>query len=217
MRIFRKNNKFADAMLAIKDLGRREAAFTMIEIAIALAVIAIALVAIIGVFPSGLNIRKDNRTDTLIYNDARFYMEAIKNGARGLINFNQFVDEVNGRSAAGMTPEEIIGMLSRPNVPNAAIVRSLAGSPSEMATETKDLAFRYQLISEVREFQTGTQYAGALQTNLYELILTFRWPVKGNGVVITNSATKRTFRTLVSGRLIQETNTSGETLWFFEK
>jgi len=180
----------------------------MIEIAIALAVIAIALVAIIGVFPSGLNIKRDNRTDTLIFNDARFFIEAIKNGVRGVTNLNQFVDEVNGRNAAEMTPEQIIGLLSRPNVPNVAIVRSLAGVPSEMTQETKDLAFRYMLIVELHEFQGGTQ-------NLYDLILTFRWPVRGDGSVVVNSATMRTFRTLVYGRLIQ-TNVGGDTLWFFE-
>lgn len=214
MRILIGKNSIAAAKPLFKN-KRPERGFTMVEIAIALAVIAIALVAIIGVFPSGLNIRRDNRTDTLIFNDARFFMEAIKNGAHGLIDLNQFVDEVNGRNATGMTPEQIIGLLSRPNEPNVAIVRSLAGTPSEMAKETKDLAFRYQLISEVREFQSGTQYAASLQTNLYELKLTFRWPVRGDGSVVTNQATTRTFRTLVSGRLTQ-TNISGETLWFFE-
>ncbi len=69
----------------------------MVEIAIALAVIGIALVAIIGVLPSGFNIGRDNRTDTRIYNDARFFIEAIKNGARGVNNLEQFVDEINGK------------------------------------------------------------------------------------------------------------------------
>lgn len=215
MRIIRKNQKFDCLLQKESRCGHGEYAFTMIEIAIALAVIAIALVAIIGVFPSGLNIRRDNRTDTLIYNDARFFMEAIKGGARGLMNFSLFVDEINGRSATGMSPEEIIGQLSRPNAQNVAIVRSLAGTPSEMAMETKDMAFRYQLVCEVREFQNGSQYAASLQTNLYELKLTFIWPVLANGNIATPSR-KQTFRTLISGRLVQETNVSGNTLWFFE-
>jgi prepilin-type N-terminal cleavage/methylation domain-containing protein len=215
MRILTGKNLLTASNAPYGNRTRGERGFTMIEIAIALAVIAIALVAIIGVFPSGLNIKRDNRTDTLIFNDARFFMEAIKNGARGVMDLSQFVDAVNGRNAAGMTPEQIIGLLSRPNVPNVAIVRSLAGVPSEMTQETKDLAFRYMLISELREFQSGTQYSASLHTNLYELKLTFRWPVRGDGSVVTNSATTRTFRTLVSGRLIQ-TNVGGDTLWFFE-
>jgi len=215
MRILTGKNLLTASDAPCGNKTRGEGGFTMIEIAIALAVIAIALVAIIGVFPSGLNIKRDNRTDTLIFNDARFFMEAIKNGARGVMDLSQFVDEVNGRNAAGMTPEQIIGLLSRTNVPNVAIVRSLAGVPSEMTQETKDLAFRYMLISELREFQSGTQYSASLHTNLYELKLTFRWPVRGDGSVVTNSATTRTFRTLVSGRLIQ-TNVGGDTLWFFE-
>ena len=38
-------------------------AFTMIEIAICLAIIGIALVAIIGVLPLGMNVQRDNREE----------------------------------------------------------------------------------------------------------------------------------------------------------
>ncbi|HLZ53286.1 MAG TPA: prepilin-type N-terminal cleavage/methylation domain-containing protein, partial [Verrucomicrobiae bacterium] len=37
--------------------------FTMVEIAICLAIIGIALVAIIGVLPAGLNVQRDNREE----------------------------------------------------------------------------------------------------------------------------------------------------------
>ncbi len=56
-------------------------AFTMIEIAIAIGVIGFALVAIIGILPTGLNVQKDNREDTIINQDANFFMQAIRNGA----------------------------------------------------------------------------------------------------------------------------------------
>ncbi|MGB9602349.1 MAG: type II secretion system protein [Limisphaerales bacterium] len=191
--------------------------FTMIEIAIALAVIGIALVAIIGVLPSGFNIRRDNRTDTLIYNDARFFMEAIKSGARGVANLEQYVDSVNGVPAAGLTSRDIIGMLSEPDRQNVAIVRSLAGTPSEMAQETKDLAFRYQLTCELIGFPNGTDYASSLKTNLYELKLTFNYPVRGDGSVVDRPSNRRTFRTMISGNLTVETNTSGKTLYFFKR
>jgi type II secretory pathway pseudopilin PulG len=58
-----------------------ERAFTMIEIAIAIGVIGFALVAIIGVLPTGMNVQKDNREDTLISQDAPYFLDAIRSGA----------------------------------------------------------------------------------------------------------------------------------------
>jgi type II secretory pathway pseudopilin PulG len=55
--------------------------FTMIEIAISIGVIGFALVAIIGILPAGMNVQKDNREDTVINQDANFFMQAIRNGA----------------------------------------------------------------------------------------------------------------------------------------
>ena len=69
-------------------------AFTMIEIAIALAVIAFALVAIIGVLPTGLNVQKDNREDTIVNQDGPYWLEAIRTGAQGLDHLTNYVDTV---------------------------------------------------------------------------------------------------------------------------
>ncbi len=66
-------------------------AFTMIEIAISLAVIGFALVAIIGVLPIGMNVQKDNREDTIINQDATVFMNAIRNGAQGLDDLTNYV------------------------------------------------------------------------------------------------------------------------------
>ncbi len=55
--------------------------FTMIEIAISIGVIGFALVAIIGILPSGMTVQKDNRQDTIINQDANFFMQAIRRGA----------------------------------------------------------------------------------------------------------------------------------------
>jgi type II secretory pathway pseudopilin PulG len=62
--------------------GNCESAFTMVEIAICLAIIGIALVAIIGVLPLGINVQKENREETLINQDATVLVEAIRSGAR---------------------------------------------------------------------------------------------------------------------------------------
>jgi prepilin-type N-terminal cleavage/methylation domain-containing protein len=68
-----------------------ENAFTMVEIAICLAIIGIALVAIIGVLPLGLNVQRDNREETVINQDATVFTEAIRGGARGLDDLANYV------------------------------------------------------------------------------------------------------------------------------
>ena len=71
--------------------SRARRAFTMIEIAISLAVIGFALVAIIGVLPIGMNVQKDNREETIINQDATVFMDAIRNGAQGLDDLTNYV------------------------------------------------------------------------------------------------------------------------------
>jgi len=66
-------------------------AFTLIEIAISLAVIGFALVAIIGILPSGMSVQKDNRQETIIDQDATIFIDAIQNGAHGLDDLTNYV------------------------------------------------------------------------------------------------------------------------------
>jgi prepilin-type N-terminal cleavage/methylation domain-containing protein len=75
---------------SIKNHGFQRA-FTMIEIAICLAIIGIALVAIVGVLPLGMNVQKENREGTIINQDATVFLEAIRNGARGLNDLTNYV------------------------------------------------------------------------------------------------------------------------------
>jgi type II secretory pathway pseudopilin PulG len=63
----------------------------MVEIAISLAVIGIALVAIIGVLPIGMNTQRDNREETIINQDATILIEAIRSGSRGLDDLTNYV------------------------------------------------------------------------------------------------------------------------------
>jgi type II secretory pathway pseudopilin PulG len=118
-----------------------ERAFTMVEIAIAIGVIGFALVAIIGLLPRGLTVQKTTREDTVISQDAAYFLDAIRNGAV-VTNFNQFTNAahsldfltnyvqsirfdyiVNGLTNANEGPivysnftsgAEIIGLLSTP-------------------------------------------------------------------------------------------------------
>lgn len=63
----------------------------MMEIAISLAIIGIALVAIIGVLPIGMNVQQDVRQQTIIGQDANVLMEAIRNGSLGLDDLTNYV------------------------------------------------------------------------------------------------------------------------------
>ncbi len=58
----------------------RASAFTMVEIAISLAIIGFALVAIIGALPTGMTVQRDNREETIINQDASVFMDAIRHG-----------------------------------------------------------------------------------------------------------------------------------------
>jgi type II secretory pathway pseudopilin PulG len=77
-----------------------ELAFTMIEIALAIGVIGFALVAIIGILPAGLNVQKDNREDTLISQDAPYFLDAIRNGVvvsnNSSVNYEAILTNENG-------------------------------------------------------------------------------------------------------------------------
>src|SRR2546426_366578 len=81
----------AAAGTAARRAGRDEAAFTMVEIAISLAVIGFALVAIIGVLPTGMTVQRENREETIINQDATYFAEALRNGAHGLDDLTNFV------------------------------------------------------------------------------------------------------------------------------
>lgn len=67
----------------------------MIEIALCLAIIGVALVAIIGVLPIGMNVQKDNREETIVNQDATLLMDAIRTGAQGLNDLTNYVYEIS--------------------------------------------------------------------------------------------------------------------------
>lgn len=67
------------------------AAFTMMEIAISLAIIGIALVAIIGVLPIGVNVQQSNRQQTIIGQDASVIAEDIRNGSLGANDLTNYI------------------------------------------------------------------------------------------------------------------------------
>lgn len=81
--------------LPVRRTPGPDSAFTMVEIAICIAIIAFALVAIIGVLPTGLQVQKQNREDTIIQQEGAFWIEAIRSGAQGLDYLTNLVDVIH--------------------------------------------------------------------------------------------------------------------------
>ena len=90
-----RNEKTAAVKLrAPHSVLRTAAGFTMIEIAICLAIIGFALVAIIGVLPLGMHTQLDVREETIINQDATVLLEAIRTGARGADDLTNHVYQI---------------------------------------------------------------------------------------------------------------------------
>ncbi len=188
-----------------------------------LAIVAFALVAIIGVMPFGLDVQKNNREDTIMSQDAALIMEAIRGGynsANLTVLSSAFLAISNSSVPLPTnTPIEIIKRLSIPrwdttNVVNPAVpiraeFRAMSGNLGDSAAGASQVAFSYIVTSEVTNY-TGVPNNPALNfhltNNLYEVKLTFQWPVYdgpapfptrfGNGKLVV--------RTLVSGLLTND-------------
>ena len=170
--------------------GRGRRAFTMIEIALSLAVIGFALVAIIGILPTGMNVQRENREDTIIAQDATMFLEAIRGGQRGLDDLTNYVFAITNYGVfppRGYTPNtpyaitngyRIIGLLSRPKYLSdvrgrvlsnhmVAFVRSMSGQAGEKAPQTnqtvRQFAFSYRLI--LANVPAITNYFDPISTN----------------------------------------------------
>lgn len=109
----------------------------MIEVALSLAIVAFALVAILGVLPTGMQVQRDNREDTLINLDGMFLLETLRSGSRGVDDLTNYVESISiatgkftneftnlqGPLAPGVTlggpllnGETIVGLLSKPQL-----------------------------------------------------------------------------------------------------
>lgn len=81
----------------MKDISKirikAEAAFTMVEVALSIAIVAFAMVAIIGVLPTGFQVQRDNREETIVNQDGTYLLEAIRGGV-GLDELTNFVERI---------------------------------------------------------------------------------------------------------------------------
>jgi type II secretory pathway pseudopilin PulG len=190
---------------------RHNAAFTMIEIAIAIGVIAFALIAIIGVLPTGMQVQRDNRQDTIINQDGAYLLDAIRTSAQGVIDLAQFAEIIDGMPAAGMNSAEIISRIAEPDSvgPRTNVFRAITGPATQRSDPGAGVpTFRYLLLSDVRPvWSLHTNVPVELQTahwtnvveNTYEVRLVFLWPLLPNSANIADASHKQVFRTLISG------------------
>jgi type II secretory pathway pseudopilin PulG len=58
----------------------RQGGFTVSEVVLAIGVVAFGLVAVLGVLPAGLSVVKDNREETIIRYEARYWINALRAG-----------------------------------------------------------------------------------------------------------------------------------------
>ena len=211
----------------------------MIEIAISLAIIGIALVAIIGVLPYGMNAQRANREQTVINQDATVFLEAIRNGAGGGADLTNYVYAITNEDYPGNGPNinftnnaEIIGLLSTPSYPTQGItnrmvayVHSISGPAVEKPPQDNPIlrqdSFSYWILCTLAPVQTDTNflnepYYRQLTANLHELRLTFLWPQEPNGR-LAPFPSRQTYRLLVGGQISQTNyNRLGQTLYFFQ-
>lgn len=204
--------------------GQRVAAFTMLELALCLGIIGVALVAIIGVLPTGMQVQRDNREDTIIYQDAGYFMAAMRGGDNTNMNDTLATNlswikiYKNGilldpKSTGGqytytngsISGSDIIGMLSLPSAIYGVQAKFWAstGPVASSAPINRNFAFSYLLTPEVVAYSAPLSvdpaYAEKLTNNLYEVRLNLRWPVLANG---NAGSGRKTFRTMVSGNLV---------------
>jgi hypothetical protein len=181
---------------------RASAGFTLVEIAISVAVIAFALVAIVGLLPLGMETQRDNRQETIINHDGTFLLEAIRAGAANLDDLPRFVDSVNGLALPnGSTGADVVRALSVVNSTNTAIMRAISGAASVRSSAMKEFAMHYKVVAQVfpASIDPASNYSPDLARNLYEVRLALYWPVVLATGVVPDGAHRQVFRTVVSG------------------
>lgn len=247
--------------------SRRAAAFTMVELALCIAIIAFAMVAIIGVLPAGLGVQRQNREETIIDQDASVLLEAIRNGAVGFDDLTNYVDYIvvaRNRFGDGSQktngfkgpfydlvpgaspgpapwstlgyPEQVVGLLSLPRIDylptrtnanrltnqnyvtaqfrafsgalNEKVLPQTAGAQPSPAQLSE--AFRYLLTVDLVPLAARpTNHMDRLaifqqqimEDTLYDLKLTFQWPVFGKEIPAQVGGNQKVYRTQVQGQM----------------
>lgn len=158
----------------VRRLGRPgEAGFTMVEIALSIAVVAFAMVAILGVLPTGLQVQKDNREETIINAEGTYLLEAIRSGKdqAGVLSNSVYFLKINyldgssdvfsapNNNPLGIQAQLLVGLLSTPRsttqqgVSNVVVwLRALNNTAIDRDIEARDNTFRYQAVLEIEPY-----------------------------------------------------------------
>ncbi len=237
------------------------AAFTMVEIALCIAIVAIAMVAIMGVMPTGLNVQKQNREDTIIDQEAQILLDAIRGGSMRYQELTNYLDYIvvthqptngaatiaafRGRffdwpansalaaldqvpSGRQLLPEDIVGLLSLPKLDvrqnrfgtNQVIaqLRAFTGPLDEKVrpvatgtprTDRLDFAFRYQVTAEISLLPAGPELQPPYvardfgQRPVYDVRLTFQWPIYQSAGEFRVGNNQKSYHTQVAGQLVE--------------
>ncbi|PWU08585.1 MAG: hypothetical protein C5B50_29270 [Verrucomicrobia bacterium] len=65
--------------------------------------------AIIGVLPTGMQVQRDNREETIVNQDAAVWLDAIRNGQQGLDDLTNYVDAIQIDTSAYRVPNPYYG------------------------------------------------------------------------------------------------------------
>jgi len=154
------------------------AGFTLVEVALCLGIIVFALVAILGVLPTGMKVQQENLEDTVVNQDGKYLLEAIRSGSRGSDELTNYVESItiqtvngptvvytNGVPAGSMRQisngQQIVGLLSTPKFDRitgaqrivTAQVRAMTGAANMQEKSMRDFALRYRVRVETVPFE----------------------------------------------------------------
>ncbi len=78
----------------LRPRSARTDAFTMVELALCIAIVSFAMVAILGVLPLGLNVQRQNREDTIVDQEGPLWVDLIRKGGIGWDDVTNYVDYI---------------------------------------------------------------------------------------------------------------------------
>jgi type II secretory pathway pseudopilin PulG len=178
MQIIPKHSRINGTFLGASKHLSSVRGFTMVEVALSIAIVAFAMVAIIGIMPTGFEAQRLNREETVINQDGTLFMEAIRNGALGFNELTNFVDSItisnhmgnvrsigvaeNARNFADAIPltnsHFILGMLSTPQLEVVDVRRNGAViySTNEVSAMVRAISGSAGQRFQVRDFQENS-------------------------------------------------------------
>jgi hypothetical protein len=101
--------------------SRGVAAFTLVEISLCLGIIAFALVAIVGVLPTGFQMSKENNYNALMEREAGFLLRAISTGGAGVDYLTNNFDYIKIKSTGQRNGTPVTGIVILTNSPGLEV------------------------------------------------------------------------------------------------